>query len=48
MGGIHEGLVVDYWLGYLDGLDPGTNVGNEHLLSNGKILVRTLGDLVEI
>ena len=34
------------WLGYLYGIELGTNVGNEIGFYDGKVLVRTLGGLV--
>ena len=43
-----EGLLLGDWLGYLDGLDPVTSVGNEIGLSDGKVLGRTLWYLVGI
>ena len=43
-----ECLFIGDWIGHLDVLDLGTNVGNEIGLYDGKVLGRTLGALVGI
>ena len=40
--------MLGYWLLSLDGIELGTNVGNDLGFSDGKVLGRTLGDLVGI
>ena len=45
-GGNIEVLLLGDWLGCLDGIDFGTDVGNELGLSDGKVLGRKLGALV--
>ena len=41
-------LLLGDWLGSIDGLELGTNVGNVFGLSDRKMIDRTLGDLIEI
>ena len=48
MGGNLECLLLGDRFGYLDELDLSTNVGNELVFSNGKVLGRTHGDLVGV
>ena len=47
-GGNLEEFMLGDWLISLDGIELGTNVGNDIGLSDGKVLGRTLGDLVGI
>ena len=40
------GLLIDYWLGYLDGLEIGKKFGDELGFSDSKVLGRTLEAMV--